>query len=552
METNRITNKIALIACFMLLLIIARTNMVYAITSGDWEYGTYPDDGATVASLLKYYGTNTTVTVPSSIDGYQVRELDETFAGNTNVVQVSIPNGVKTLQHTFYQCTNLKNVSIPSSVTKFGITFEESGLETITIPEGTYELDYTFRNCPSLKKVSISGTAKSMDMTFEGCTNLETVVIHTVYTGNGDFSPNTTFIGCKSLKTVTLPEGISYLYQTFSQCSGLKEVHLPSTLKDFDPNTFEGCVALSDIYFAGTECAWKTIMSYYTPSEEDKVVSAKIHIAKTGGHDFTDWGLYTEPDCTNDGEATRICVNCQMEETKVVPKLGHSFGDWVVTKKATSSAAGVKVRTCKECGYEETAEIEKLSAQTETSSGETTKTTQTTTTKTGTKKTFKVKLQKSKVTYNGKAQKPKVTAVTVNGKKIAKKYYTITYKNNKKVGKATVVVKGKGKYKGYKGTVQFKIILQKAKITKVVSSKAGTCTLTWKKDTQAQNFQIQLCQSKSFSSGVKTVWGGKKGKKQIKGLKSKKTYYVRIRAYKKVNGAKWYGKWSAVKTVKIK
>lgn len=35
-------------------------------------------------------------------------------------------------------------------------------------------------------------------------------------------------------------------------------------------------------------------------------------------------------------------------------------------------------------------------------------------------------------------------------------------------------------------------------------------------------------------------------------LKAKKKYYVRVRAYKTVNGTKYYGAWSKTKTVKTK
>ena len=85
---------------------------------------------------------------------------------------------------------------------------------------------------------------------------------------------------------------------------------------------------------------------------------------------------------------------------------------------------------------------------------------------TGTKKlTFKIvnAIKDAKVatikaqTYTGKAMKP--TIKVTYGKKTLKKGtdYTLTYKNNKKVGTATVVIKGKGQYAGTK-TVKFKIV----------------------------------------------------------------------------------------------
>ena len=49
-----------------------------------------------------------------------------------------------------------------------------------------------------------------------------------------------------------------------------------------------------------------------------------------------------------------------------------------------------------------------------------------------------------------------------------------------------------------------------------------------------------------------TVKGAGKTSKTIKMLKKGKTYYVKVRSYKTVNGVKYYGAYSAVKKVKIK
>ena len=59
-----------------------------------------------------------------------------------------------------------------------------------------------------------------------------------------------------------------------------------------------------------------------------------------------------------------------------------------------------------------------------------------------------VTLSTTKYTYNGKAKKPAVTVKL--GKTTLKKNtdYTVSYKNNKNIGKATVTIKGKGKYTG--------------------------------------------------------------------------------------------------------
>ncbi|MCQ4775111.1 CAP domain-containing protein [Lacrimispora saccharolytica] len=155
------------------------------------------------------------------------------------------------------------------------------------------------------------------------------------------------------------------------------------------------------------------------------------------------------------------------------------------------------------------------------------------------------------VTYNGKAQKPAV-AVYLNGKKLAKKYYSVKYKNNKNVGYGIVTVKGKGKYAKYYTTGTFQIKLKKVSLSSV---KAGKKKLTaaWKKTGGNQGYQIQYSKAKNFADAkILNVSAGKKSM-VLKNLESKKKYYVRIRSYKKVNNKEiWYTGWSKAKSTAVK
>lgn len=164
--------------------------------------------------------------------------------------------------------------------------------------------------------------------------------------------------------------------------------------------------------------------------------------------------------------------------------------------------------------------------------------------------TYSAKLSKTTYTCTGKAIKPAVS-VTVNGKKLKSSYYKLTYKNNKNAGVATVRVKGTGKYSGLDKTLSFKILPPKTSLTKV-SGFNKTFTAVWKKNSQASGYQIQYAANSKFTSGRKLVTIRKPSavKQKITGLKSKKTYYVRVRAYKKVGKTVLYGSWSTVKKVK--
>ena len=104
-------------------------------------------------------------------------------------------------------------------------------------------------------------------------------------------------------------------------------------------------------------------------------------------------------------------------------------------------------------------------------------------------------------------------------------------------------------------TNENKSVTEGAKVPRVKFSKlkvSGKCKVkaTWKKLTNISGYQIQYAPNKKFKKAKrKTV---KSTSITIKKLKKKKTYFVRVRAYKLVDGKKVYGKWSAVKKVKIK
>ena len=164
---------------------------------------------------------------------------------------------------------------------------------------------------------------------------------------------------------------------------------------------------------------------------------------------------------------------------------------------------------------------------------------------------FTVTLSKTSYTYNGKKQTPKVT-VTYKGKTVSSKYYTVSYKNNKNVGNASVTVTGKGKYKACSGKASFKIILKPGNISELKAGKKSA-SVKWSKISGAAGYQLQYSTSKKFSkSKTVKISGTAKNKQTIKSLSSQKTYYVRIRAYKTVNGKTWYGAWSKSKKCCVK
>ncbi len=93
------------------------------------------------------------------------------------------------------------------------------------------------------------------------------------------------------------------------------------------------------------------------------------------------------------------------------------------------------------------------------------------------------------------------------------------------------------------------------KIKSLKSKKKSSATITYTKDTECSGYQISYSINKKFKKSktkTKTIKNCKTKKKTVKALKTGKRYYFRVRAFKKIEGKKYYGNWSKVKKAKIK
>lgn len=91
----------------------------------------------------------------------------------------------------------------------------------------------------------------------------------------------------------------------------------------------------------------------------------------------------------------------------------------------------------------------------------------------------------------------------------------------------------------------------------MIGTKAKTgkrkMTVSWKRDKKATGYQITYARNKKFTKGKKNVTIGKNKttKRTIKKLK-KKTYYVKVRAFKKVGKTKIYGSYSKARKCRVR
>ena len=309
--------------------------------------------------------------------------------------------------------------------------------------------------------------------------------------------------------------------------------------------------------------------------------------------------------CTTAGTLKYTC-SCGDSYTETIPATGHKSSGWIVDKAASIGVKGSKHRECTVCKKVlETAEIpalsrisiSKASVTLSTStyaydgkakkpgvtvklSGKTLKNgtdytvSYSNNTKVGTakvtikgkgnytgsvSKTYSIKNNFKKATVSGISTKAftgknitQSITVKYNGKTLKNGTdYTVSYSNNKKIGTATVKIAGKGSYTGTV-TKTFKINPAKQEIQKL-TAKSKAFFVDWAQKGSATGYEIQYATNSKFTSAKKvTITNNKTDKTTVSKLSGKKKYYVRVRSYTTVKGTKYYGAWSASKSVTTK
>ena len=95
--------------------------------------------------------------------------------------------------------------------------------------------------------------------------------------------------------------------------------------------------------------------------------------------------------------------------------------------------------------------------------------------------------------------------------------------------------------------------LPKVAITYLRSKKKGQLIVRWKKKQRIGGYEIQYGTQKTFKQAkTKKIPGKGKTGIILKKLKRKRTYYVRMRSWKKVRGRYIYGGWSKACKIKVK
>ena len=410
--------------------------------------------------------------------------------------------GMNMPEQCFYDVPNIESVVISGAVDVPRDMFGKcTGLKKVTLKNGVRSIgEDAFRDCSSLEGVIFENTVleKISDGAFWGCSALSSIVLPDSVTEiernaffetglrNIQLPEKLTLIGggafcnCKNLKHVQLPPQLKELGEgAFFNCENLTQIQLPAQLNKLGTDAFRNCTSLDKIdipagltqigpdTFCNTGLTSVTLHEGLTKIEDgafhDCLKLKKIRIPKS----VTDIG----------GLALGIRYNRGNGAEEVIP------GGFTV-EGYTGSAAERYVKRMHQC--ENLYHVFFKDVKFVSIGGQTAAVTNISKTKISALKTG---------AFTGKPLTQALT-ITYGGKKLVNgRDYTLTWKNNKNIGTASVTIKGKGKYNG-SVTKKFRITVQKNavytvsrlkyKISNADTSGKGTVVFTGATDKAAR------------------------------------------------------------------
>lgn len=243
---------------------IAEDSSEETLTSGDFEY-TLTEDG--MASISRYVGSDTEVSIPAQLDGHTVTDLSGgAFAQLTEIVSVTLPESLETMQDScFFGCSSLKKILVEAGNEAFAVTdgvlFSADGTDLLLYPPALEETSYTIPD--GVVEIWSSAFAQTSltSVTFpEGL----------LYIDEWAFA-------WAELDALELPDSVTEIGQyAFAYCTGLTEVTLPASLELIEAAAFAGASSLEKVdlpdgllevqmaAFAGTAMKEVTIPSSVT------------------------------------------------------------------------------------------------------------------------------------------------------------------------------------------------------------------------------------------------------------------------------------------------
>ena len=453
------------------------------------------------------YSKLTKLTLPST-----VKSIGSFAFYKTTLKSVTLPEGLETIGDAAFAYTPLSgDLNLPKSLNELGQNaFKKTNISTVNLNEGMILRGGAFRDCDSLIEVTIPS-------------NIDFYQTSTSNAGR----PNCGFIQCDLLEKVIIQGGGTVRYgvnsvkknglggSLFSQCLSLKEIIIDSEDIEYVSETFD-MTNNPKFYIYKDSTTEQTLKDAGYLTEENTVYIADFSALKTVISDaeavetekFTEESVSAFTQALEAGKAILEDLTSTQDEVDSAVKAIEDAKKALVEKKDKPSSDPSS------------------SDQSSNSSSST-----------NPSNSSSNLSDPSNPSNSGQTQQSNSTAGTATNSP------SNNLLPNNKVSAVSPDIQN---------------TIKKAKIKKVTakSKTKKKITVTFKKVNKATGYQVQLSKKKNFKKNLFSKYTTKNKLTLNKKLRSKKIYYVRVRAYLtyKLNGEKHnaYSKWSKKLKVKVK
>lgn len=176
---------------------------------------------------LGYYAIYiTTDDVPSKIttdsNGFAIFDGETLVSYNGDKTDVVIPSNVTAINnYAFYNCSNVVSLTIPNGVTSIG----ENSFEGCNVQHATLST-YAIKFIPNgnLKTVKFTGGDKIVSYALRGASNLTSVT----FCNTIKYIESSAFMDCSALTSLIIPNSVKHIgLGAFEGCDALQEITLP-------------------------------------------------------------------------------------------------------------------------------------------------------------------------------------------------------------------------------------------------------------------------------------------------------------------------------------
>lgn len=315
------------------------------------------------------------------------------------------------------------------------LTAHRQSIKSISIDRRITGLSYwSFKGCKNLKSVTIHKELTDAGRCFEG-----SGITSITFEAGSQGIPTAICAGAESLKSVQIPDSVTRIWTSaFEGCTSLSNIKLPSRLQAIDPYAFDRCSSLKSITIPNT--VTRGIRAFRNAGLETATLQP--------GMKMVPGSLFAESSLKNISIPDSVTVipvsafeDCKALKEITLPASITSIEIFAFSRSGLHTIRGVynsyAHTYAKNNGYRFIADgkaVQLLSFST-------------------------IPVQK----HTGKAITPAVTVKDGSKTLRAGQHYSISYRNNTKVGTATVEIRGRDGYYSGSKSFTFKIAAKKGK-----------------------------------------------------------------------------------------